>query len=381
VVATCNNLSVLDADFIVIGGGIAGASAAYELSARGQVILLERESAFDYHTTGRSAAVFTESYHRGVHRALIRSSRPFLEHPPEGFVDSPVLSPLSLLYVGRQEQRDALEEIISHADDVELERIEGSDLQGVCPVLAESIVLGALEPGAREFDVHALHMAFLRGMRQRGGRSILQTGVDSLTWDDKAWHVQAGDTTMSAPVVVNAAGAWGDEIAAAAGLPLLDLVAYRRTAFVFSAPEGYNVSAWPMVRDLADQYYFRPEATQLLASPYDQTPMLPHDVRHEEIDVALGIERIEAATTMQIRHVRRAWAGLRTFAPDHLPVAGFDPDHPGFFWLVGQGGNGIQTASTLARVTAGLITEGVIPAELVDAGVDEAALAPARFRD
>jgi len=371
---------MLDADFIVIGGGIAGASAAYELAVAGKVILLERESAFDQHTTGRSAAVFTESYHRGVHRALIRSSRAFLESPPEGFVESPVLNPLSLLYVGQEGQRDTLEAIISHADDIELERVEGSDLARVCPVLADNIVLGALEPGASAVDVHALHMAFLRGVRQRGGRTLLHTGVDSLAWDDKAWHVQAEDVTMSAPTVVNAAGAWGDEIAAAAGVRRLGLTAYRRTVFVFSPPDGHDVSTWPMVRDLAEQFYFRPEATQLLASPHDQTPMPPHDVRHEEIDVALGIERLEDATTMKIRHVRRAWAGLRTFAPDHLPVAGFDPDHPGFFWLVGQGGNGIQTASTLARLTAGLIVDGATPAELADGGVDEAALAPGRFR-
>jgi len=181
-------------------------------------------------------------------------------------------------------------------------------------------------------------------------------------------------------VIVNAAGAWCDQVAKLAGIPPIGLVPRRRTVFIFPAPEGHDVRNWPMVREIDEQFYFRPEGHDMLGSPCDETPMVPMDARHTELDVAIGIDRIQEATTMTIRHVRHAWAGLRTFAPDSVPVCGFDPERPGFFWLAGQGGNGIQISWALARLTAALVGDRAIPNDLATAGVDPSALAPNRFR-
>lgn len=367
-------------DFVVIGGGIAGASAAFELADLGSVIVLEKESTAGYHTTGRSAAIFTESYERGPVRLLTMASRAFLERPPDGFTEHDLLSPLPVLFIGRDDQRAAIDELItSTAELVPLERMEGVRLDALCPVLNETIVGGALEADAMEIDVHALHQGFLRGVRHRG--SVVRTGhgVSALTRDGDLWKVTAGDEEFGAPVVVNAAGAWADGVAAKAGLAPLGLDPMRRTAFTFAPPEGVDIAEWPIVIDVDERFYFKPERTQIMGSLAEETPMHPHDVRPEEIDVALAIDRIQGATNLQIRHVGRAWAGLRTFAPDRLPVVGFDPRVEGFFWLAGQGGYGIMTSPGMAATAAGLIGSGRLPEELRTLGLEPDSLAPDRL--
>ena len=369
-------------DFVVVGGGIAGASVGYELAARGSVILLEREATAGYHTTGRSAAVFTEVYEQGPVRALTRAGRSFFEDPPDGFVDYPLFSShLPLLFVARDDQMDSIAELQASAETPdEVELLEGEALRSVCPVLREDrLAAGLLEPLSMEIDVHELHQAFLRGLRRRQGRVLTGTGVDGLEHDGSTWTVTAGPVTVTTPVVVNASGAWCDDVAELAGVAPIGLVPMRRTAFAFD-PEGHDLAGWPMVIDIDEDFYFKPEKAQLMGSLADETPMSPHDVRPDEIDVALAIERIAEATTFEIRHVRRTWAGLRTFSSDRLPVVGFDQDHPGFFWLGGQGGFGIMTSPALSRAATGLICEGVIPPDLADAGVAAADLDPGRFR-
>jgi D-arginine dehydrogenase len=371
----------LTPDFVVIGAGIAGASAAFELAAHGDVLLLERERVAGYHTTGRSAALYTEAWERGVLRSLALSSRGFLDSPPDGFVDHPILSPGPVLMIGRADQRHLVEKLHAEAAAfVDTSLLDETVAREQCPLLRPGYVdVAALEPDARGIDVDALHQGFLRGIRRRGGSVMLERGVDRIERSGGDWKIHAEDLVATTPVVVNAAGAWCDVVGAMAGVQPIGLVPKRRTAFTFAAPPEIDLAKMAVVIDVSEEFYFKPESGQIMGSLADETPMEPHDVRPEEIDVALAIERIQAATTLEIRHVRRTWAGLRSFVADGVPVAGEDPTAPGFFWLAGQGGSGIMTSPAMARTIAGLVTAGKIPQDLVDNGVDEAALAVSRI--
>jgi D-arginine dehydrogenase len=259
-----------------------------------------------------------------------------------------------------------------------LQRLDAGKTRALVPVLRPDKVVGAIhEPGEMDMDVHALHGAYLRRLRRSGGRIITDAPVTVLTRQAGAWTVttQAGDFT--APVIVNAAGAWADDIAALAGLPPVGLVPKRRTALIVAAPPDVASDRWPIVVDAAETGYFKPEAGKLLVSPADETPVPPCDVQPDELDIAVAIERLHQRTTIQVRHVERKWAGLRSFVADKTPVVGFDPLADGFFWLAGQGGYGIQTAEGIARCAAGLISRGAIPSEIA---VDPATLSPARFQ-
>ena len=371
------------ADFVVIGGGIAGASAAYELAAHGQVVLVEAEATCGHHTTGRSAAVFTEAYEHGDVRLLAMASRRFLENPPEGFADTPILTQLPIMLIGRGDQRERVVNEAKAAREFvpSVRLLEAEAAREHCSVLRPGYVGAALlEPDAQAIDVHALHQGYLRGLRRRGG--VVETGwrVSAISSGNAGWTVTAGEHTVAAGVVVNAAGAWSEEVAILAGVEPVGLVPYRRTAFTFAAPDGVETTGLPMVIDVDEDFYFKPEGPQFLASLAEETPMEPHDVRHEEIDVALAIERIEAATTLQIRHVRTAWAGLRTFAPDRRPVLGEEPEAGGLFWLSGQGGFGIMTSPALGRALTALVVHGELPGDLIDLGLTPDALSPARLR-
>ncbi len=368
-----------DVDVVVIGAGIAGASAGYELARDHSVLVVEQESVPGYHTTGRSAAVFTEAYERGAVQALARASRPFFEEPPDHY-GSPLLTPLPVVVVARDDQRRSFKRFVKEAPEGALDVLEGPELAELCPVLGDQIVVGAVEREAMEIDVHALHQGYVAGVRLRGGQVRTDTKVIALQWTGDRWRIGAGDTILNAPVIVNAAGAWGDQVAVLAGVIPLGLTPYRRTAFTFAPPEGTDLAGWPMIVDVDEEFYLKPERDQFMGSLAEETPMEPHDVGVEEIDVALAIERIQAATTLEITHVRRTWAGLRTFARDRMPAIGFDPGHRGFFWLVGQGGSGIMTAPAAARTTAALVAGHRVPDDVVAAGLDVAAVDPARFR-
>jgi D-arginine dehydrogenase len=369
-------------DVVVIGAGIAGASAAYALTRLGaDVVVVEREEAGDRHSTGRSAAVFTECYAAMVARRLAMGSRAFLQDPPAGFTDSPVLSPRPLLFVGREDQRAALEASVTESAAMvpTVRLVSGGEAEAMVPALRPGYAVGGvLEPDAMDIDVHTLHQGYLRGIRAGDGRVALKAEATAIAGTGDRWRVSAGDTTYDAEAVVDAAGAWGDRVAALAGVPPLGLRPLRRTAFTVAGPGGHE--DWPMLIDIDEQWYIKPEGPNLLASPADETPVPPSDVRHEEIDVAIAIDRINAATTLGIRHVGHAWAGLRTFTPDRVPAAGPDPDHPGFFWLVGQGGYGIKTSPALGRWVAASVLGLDPPEDLVVLGLQTTDLDPARFR-
>ena len=366
---------------VVIGAGIAGASAAWHLAEFASVVMIEREAHPGAHATGRSAALHTETSGAPVVSALAAASRPFLVEPPEGFADHALLSPRGLLWIARAAERHLLEDkaAAAEAHGVEVHRLDSSQCCELVGVLRpDAVDAGVFEPHAMNIDVDGLLQGFLRGARRRGAELHLNAGVTALTTRAGGWRVEAGDRHWDCDVVVNAAGAWCDAVAGQAGVAPLGLRPLRRSVFVFPPPEGTSVGGWPMVWDIGNRFYFEPEGPMLLVSPVDETPSEPCDARPETEDIALGVQELQEATTLEVRGVRRTWAGLRTFAADSVPAAGFDPDHPGFFWLAGQGGYGIKTSSALGRLAAALITGRCEPPPLTPESID--ALSPARFR-
>ncbi len=371
----------MNADFIVIGAGIAGAGIAYELAPHAAVVVLESEAQPGFHSTGRSAALFSEIYGNATVRALSRASREFLHAPPEGFAPHPLLKPRGSLYLASEAERATFEELQAAADVQQLtRRISSSEALQLVPILRpEWTQYALLEAGSHDVDVHALHQGYLRGMRARGAQLVTASPVTAIERQGGQWHVVANGQTYGAPVVIDAAGAWADEVAALAGVPRIGLEPRRRTALLVDPPSGVSVDAWPMVFDVADTFYFKPDAGKLLLSPADETPCAPGDAQPDDLDVAIAVDRVEQATTMSINHVRHRWAGLRSFVADRSPVIGFDPKATGFFWLAGQGGYGIQSAPGVSRLAAALALRAPVPDELEFVGI-EAAVAPARFR-
>ncbi len=368
-------------DVLVIGAGIAGASVAAELAPRRRVAVLEMEDQPGYHTTGRSAAVFAECYGNRVVRALTRASRRFLEQTPPG-AEVPLLSPRGWLSIARADQLarlgDFQREILSHGGT--LRPLSGPEACALVPILRPGHVAAALlDPSAMDIDVHALHQLYLARLRQAGGQVV--TGARALRFGRAGgdWRVHTALGDFAAPVIVDAAGAWADEVGRLAGAAAIGLVPMRRTALIIDPPRGARIAGWPLVADVDESFYFKPEGRTLLASPADETPSEPCDARPEDLDVAIAVDRIGAACDLEVSHVRRKWAGLRSFVADRSPVAGFDLRAPGFFWLAGQGGYGIQTAPALSRLAAALALGEPVPADIAAEGVSAAQLAPDRL--
>jgi D-arginine dehydrogenase len=368
-------------DILIVGAGIAGASAGAHLARTHRVAILERESQPGYHTTGRSAALFSEIYGNESVRALSRASRDFFFSPPDGFADGPLVKPRGALYIARAEQREEFDAFIA-APDVAANtvRVSADDALRRCPVLKREAVAEALyEDAAHDVDVNALHQGYLRMLKQHGGQLVTEAGVTSLRYSGGMWMADTAAGEFSAPIVINAAGAWVDEIAKLAGVSPLGFQPLRRTAVLVPAPDNVKIDAWPMVIDVAEQFYFKPDAGALFLSPADETPSPPCDAQPDEMDVALAIDHIERATTLSIRRIQSKWAGLRTFAPDRSLVAGFARGAKGFFWLAGQGGYGIQTAPAMGELAAALVRGEEIPSHIVAHGVDIRELSPERF--
>ena len=370
-------------DFLVVGAGMAGASAAFWLAERGRVVVLEQEDVAGYHTTGRSAAMYMQTYGGPLTKGLAVTGRSFLTDPPSDFAASPLLSPRGVLYVGRADQIDMLDRFYeeNRRRVPTLARLDANQALEQPVPLREDYVAGAvLEPEAEEIDVAALHQGFLRGLRARGGTLMTEAGVTAFARARGLWHAETPAGAYCAPVVVNAAGAWCDAVAARAGVAPIGLQPKRRTAFIFDGPADGGVDGWPMVHDIDDAFYLKPDAGRILGSPADETPSEPCDVYPEELDIAIGADRIMQATTLDIRHIRNKWAGLRSFVGDRQPVAGFDVAAEGFFWLAGQGGAGIMTAPALGAVTAALVTGEPLPQAAAAHGIAAERLGPGRLR-
>lgn len=369
-------------DFVVIGGGLAGISAAAHLAPYGSVALFEMESGLAYHTSGRSAAMLVENYGSQGSRPLVKAARPFLENPPPGAVDSPLLSPRGVLFVADSSSLADLEAKaeLGQANGAQNEMLDARGVIERMPAIRDDWVAGGLyEPSGADIDVAALHQAFVRIARSHGADVITSAPVTAIERRENGWIVSSGDRRLTTPVIVNAAGAWGDVIAGRAGVEAIGLQAFRRTAFM--VPGSERSAAWPMVVETHENWYFRPDGVQFLCSLAEEVESEPMDARPRMEDVALAIERINQATTLNIRTVNSQWTGLRTFAPDRDLVIGEDPTAPGFFWLVGLGGIGVQTSPAYGALLARLVTGEKLPDSFVAAGVDPDRTSPARFRE
>jgi len=370
--------------FAIIGAGIAGTSVGYWLSQHESVLVLECESQPGYHTTGRSAAMFIETYGPPLARALTVGSRSFYEDPPSGFTETPILTKRGVLTIATEAQRRLLDEAYAIATDlgVEIHRLSPAEAHARVPVLRTERLIGATyEPDPTDIDVHALHQGFLKGIRHNGGTLVTSAEVTALAHEANGWRITTTAGAFEAGIVINAAGAWCDVVAGLAGVSPVGLQPKRRSAFTFTPPEGVkDFMTWPVVLGVDESFYFKPDAGMLLGCPANVDPMPPHDVRPEEIDIATGIARIEEASTMTIRRPNRTWAGLRSFVPDGELVGGFEPAVPGFFWNAGQGGYGIQTAAAMGQACSAMLLGQPIPESLARLGISAERLSPKRFR-
>ncbi len=372
-----------ECDVVIIGAGIAGASAAYEIAATRRVLLLEREDQPGYHTTGRSAALFAPNYGNAAIRAITVAARDFYTTPPEGFASTPLLSPRGALTIGAAEDTDMLEHEFKDfsALSTTIRQIDPADARRMIPALEPASCAGGalFEPAALDMDVHAIHQGYLKGLARRGG--ILRTAaeVTAIERSGSTWTVVTPGFRVTAPVLVNAGGAWADVLGQLAGAPPIGLVPKRRTAVTVDVAAGLDIHGWPMVADAHETWYFKPDAGRILASPADETPSPPCDAQPEELDIAILIDRLQTATTLRFNRLASRWAGLRSFVADGTMVAGFEPGLDGFFWLAGQGGYGIQTAPAMARIAAALSAGQAMPADVQALGVTEATLSPTRL--
>ncbi|MDF2233935.1 FAD-dependent oxidoreductase [Albimonas sp. CAU 1670] len=365
-------------DILVIGAGIAGVGAGAMAAAAGaRVCVLEAEATPAYHTTGRSAAIYIRNYGGPVLRAVNDAAHPaFMD--PEGFsggaIEGALLSRRGVLTIATDDELEGLE--ASFAESKGLERLTGPEAEALFPLLKKGRVAAAsLEPDASDIDVDRLFQGFARMLRRAGGRIVTGARVGKIERVGDVWRVETPAGVFEAPALVNAAGAWADEVAEMAGAKRLGIVPKRRSAAILPLPAGVDSSAWPLIDPVAFDWYAKPQSGSLMVSPADEDPVAPMDAWPDDMVLAEGLDRFAQAMDYEVTRVERAWAGLRSFAPDETPVVGFAPETEGFFWLAGQGGHGIQTSPALSALAGALLTGG---APAMDAGT-VAALSPARF--
>ena len=367
-------------DVLVVGGGIAGASAAYFLAPHQRVLLVERESGYGYHTTGRSAAEWTSAHFHGLMRAVVLFGRPFLDEPPPGFASVPLLRRRGNLMFVRPGGEAKVEQFLHEAKPLNpgLEEISADRALQIVPFLRRDILSRTLyDPENCEIDVDALHQGFLRGLRAAGGET--RSGVEFHGADRRggAWRARVGDETIEAGLIINAAGAWADLVAVRCGVSPLGVEPRRRTALTFDP--GFDAASVPPVDDMNSGFYFKASGRVLMVSPGDQTPRAPCDAQPEELDVATAVDLFENATTLSVRRLTSRWAGLRTFVRDEHPVAGFATDEPGFFWVVGQGGGGIMSSPGMGELAAAIVRGQPLPARACALGLEPGWLSPSRL--
>lgn len=367
-------------DAVIVGAGMAGASLAYVLAKTMQVVMIEAEAVAGYHATGRSAAFWTESYGGPDIQPLTTASGPWLASPPQHFAPQSFLKQRGALTIGRAADKAGLDQdaALFAACGVNMQRLSGDAVRGVISGLKPGWSEAISEPDCSDIDVAALHQAYLAGARQRGAALMLNSPVQAADFGAGQWTVKTPRDAVKAPLLVNAAGAWADQLAMLAGVAPVGMTPLRRTIVQLRVSPRIT-DTLPLVIDHGGGFYFKPEHGSLWLSPHDETPTIPCDAAPEEWDVALAIERLGQVVDWQVKAVEHRWAGLRTFAPDRIPVYGHDTDKPAFFWFAGQGGYGIQTAPAAARVAASLITGDTH--EEIDQAIDIAKYAAARFAD
>jgi D-arginine dehydrogenase len=367
------------AEIIIIGAGMAGASLAAELAPHASVVLVEAESQPGYHTTGRSAAFWAETYGGEIIQPLTSASGGWLRQPPDGYSPGGYLTPRGALAIADEVSRPALDEMVAAFDGtgVELQLLDGAQIQALLPGVLPERKYGLFEPSCRDIDVAALHGDYLKMARRGGAQVVTDSRIERIARTDGGWQLASRGETFAAGIIVDAAGAWADTVAELAGVAPIGIAPYRRTVSQIEVVPAVS-STMPLVIDAKEQFYFKPVAGgRIWLSPADETLSVPCDAAPEEIDIARAIDRMEQAVDWTIRRVEHSWAGLRSFAPDRAPVFGFDPRVPGFFWFAGQGGSGIQTAPAAAVLAAALLLGRPMPAMV--AAIDAERYSPARF--
>lgn len=369
----------------VVGGGIAGASAAYHLLKADrslEIILVEAEDQLGYHTTGRSAALLLENDGTESTRSIVQASVDFLLNPPEGLTENVFVRPRDVMHIATFEQSASVDRFLEENSNgrIPTKEISKSEAKKRFPALREEgLDRVVVDEGAGDIDVHCLHQAYLNNFRKNGGQIKPSTRIDSATRNGDHWNLETKMGDIPVDLIVNAAGAWGDQVAIRAGVEPVGLQPRRRTAFTVNSSEP-NIQKWGMIADIDLQFYCKPDGQQLLCSLAEENPSEPCDAKHDEADVALAIERINAATTLDIRSVQTAWTGLRTFAPDRSMVIGPDTNDDSFFWCVGQGGTGIMTSPGVGRLLADLFTAGKPSEHFYKTGLKQEDIFPNRFR-
>ncbi|WP_153769092.1 FAD-binding oxidoreductase [Labrenzia sp. CE80] len=340
------------ADVIIIGGGIAGIGAASRIAPEASVVILEMEDAPARHATGRSAAIYIRNYGNATLRALNVASEPVLAEP-EGISDSSLLTPRGEMIVADEAGVASLESYLEGSDG--LERLDASEAIELFPLLRRDWVqAAAFEKAAQDIDVDRLLQGFLKLARRHGAELVTNAAVTCIQRHENLWQIETPAGRFQAPVVINAAGAWADQVAALAKVDKVGLSALRRSAAIIAPPAGLAPNHWPLVASAAEDWYIKPDAGKFMVSPADEDPVEPHDAWPDDMVLAEGIYRAEQAVDLQVKRLEHTWAGLRTFAPDRTPVVGFAPEVDGFLWLGGQGGYGVQTAPALSQLAADL---------------------------
>ena len=355
-------------DIIVVGAGIAGASVAAHLAETRRVLILEMEDRPGFHTTGRSAATFEPNYGPPPILAFTRASHAFFMNPPQGFADGALLMPRSSLFFEAEGQEAYTEKLLASGSGLE----ELSEAQALkhFPILRMGYAKRTfLDPHTGDLDVDLLHRGYLKLFKARGGQLFNSAVAETILRAGKDWRVITPQGIFEAEILVNAAGAWGDVVAVKAGVKPVGLQPKRRSIGVIPVDDIPGVADFPLVTDMGETWYAKPQSGKMIVSSADATPVDPHDAYADDMAIAEGIERLMNATTIEVNHLDHSWGGLRTFAPDGSPVVGYDPHAEGFFWLVGQSGYGIQSAPALSRTAAAMVLGKKPPQDVMEAGL------------